>query len=120
MRLTIPSKSFCSIAAVLRLILTAIYGTAALSPELALAVTRFLPLALPCVAGCALALISVFDLNRQLARAADIRAFLLLAQRQTATAASIRALQRVIGRVEEFLSREISEWYTLSQEPRYN
>lgn len=109
----------CSVFAVTRSVFVGLFGTEGLSVETARTVSRFLPLALPCLAGCALALISVFDLNRQLARSREMEAFLVSAREQTAACQSVFALQRAIGRTEHFLAREIADWYTLSQEPRY-
>lgn len=109
----------CSGLAVIRAVVTGVFGTTGLAPDLVHTLNHFLTLVLPCVAGCALALISVFDLNRQIARSREMESFLRSAREQTAGAGSVRALQRAIERIEEFLSREISEWYTLSQEPRY-
>lgn len=110
----------CSAAAVVRAIFIGVFGTVGLGPDLTHTLNHFLPLVLPCIAGCALALISVFDLNRQLARSREMENFLITAREQAATSQNVRALQRVVERVERFLSREISEWYTLSREPRYS
>lgn len=110
----------CSGLAVARAIVTGVFGTAGLDPGIIHTLNHFLPLVLPCVAGCALALISVFDLNRQIARSHEMEGFLRSAREETSAVGSVRALQRTIERVEQFLSREISEWYTLSREPRYS
>jgi len=110
----------CSAAAVCRAIFAGVVGTVGLGPDLTHTLNHFLPLVLPCIAGCALALISVFDLNRQLARSREMETFLLGAREQAAASQSVPALQRVVERAERFLSREISEWYTLSREPRYS
>ena len=109
----------CSLSAVLRGILVGIFGTAGFSIEFVHTVSQFLPLVLPCLAACALALISVFDLNRQLARSREMEVFLASAREQTAVCENMHALQRAITRTERFLAREIADWYTLSQEPRY-
>jgi hypothetical protein len=106
--------------AVARAIVVGAFSINGFGPEVVHALNHFLPLVLPCVAGCALALISVFDLNRQIARSRETEAFLTSARDEASAAGSVRVLQRAIQRVEQFLSREIAEWYTLSQEPRYS
>jgi hypothetical protein len=110
----------CSVLAVLRAILAGIFGTAGLSPSMALTVDDFLPLALPCIAGCALGLVSVFDFNRQMVHSQEMEGFLQAAREEVEDARSVRSLQRAVERIERLLAREISEWYTLSQEPRYS
>lgn len=109
----------CSGLAIVRAVLVGIFGTAGFSLEVVHTISHFLPLVLPCLAGCALALISVFDLNRQLARSREMEAFLDAAREQTAACQNVYALQRAIARTERYLTREIGEWFTLSQEPRY-
>lgn len=108
-----------SILAVVRAVLVGVFGLHGLGTDVVHTLSHFLPLVLPCLAGCALALISVFDLNRQLGRSREMEAFLSIAREQTAACPNVYALQRVIARTEHFLAREISDWYTLSQEPRY-
>jgi len=111
---------FCSGFAVVRAVFIGLFGTIWLRPEVAHTLNHFVPLVLPCIAGCALALISVFDFNRQLARSREVESFLLIAREQAYASQSVRSLQRVVERAEWFLAREISEWYTLSREPRYS
>lgn len=110
----------CSGLAVARAVIASLFGTTGLGPDVVHTLNHFLPLVLPCVAGCALALISVFDLNRQIARSREMETFLRRMREQACRAGSVRSLQRSIERTEQLLSREISEWYTLSQEPRYS
>lgn len=109
----------CSALAVLRGLLVGVFGIGGLGEELRHLVSYFLPLALPCLAGFFLALISVFDLNGQLARSRETEAFLASARAETAACSNIYALQRAVERTERFLSREVAEWFTRSQEPRY-
>jgi hypothetical protein len=109
----------CSALAVVRAVFVGIFGTHGLSAEVVHTLSHFLPLVLPCLAGCALALISVFDLNRELGRSREMEAFLAMARQQAAASQNVYALQRAIARTEHFLAREIADWYTLSQEPRY-
>lgn len=109
----------CSALAVLRGLLVGIFGIGGLGEELRHLVNHFLPLALPCLAGFALALISVFDLNSQVARSRETEDFLASARAETAACSNIYALQRAIERTERFLAHEIAEWFTRSREPRY-
>jgi hypothetical protein len=109
----------CSVLAVVRGVLVGIYGTVGLSEGVVHAVSHFLPLVLPGMAGCALALVSVFDLTRELGRSHEMEVFLASAREQTAACQNVYALQRAIARTEQVLAREIADWYTLSQEPRY-
>ncbi len=108
-----------SALAVLRGLFAGLYGTDSLGPEASRTLTHFLPLALPCLAGCALALISVFDLNRKLAHSCTLTTFLIAARAETEACQNLNALQRAIARTEHYLAREIADWFTLGQEPRY-
>ena len=107
-----------SVLAVLRGLFAGIHGTEGLSPEVGRTLTHFLPLALPGLAGCALALVSVFDLNGQLAHSRALTTFLSTARQEIQGCRNLSALQRVIGRTEHFLGREIADWYTLNLESR--
>ncbi|MFZ1536469.1 MAG: hypothetical protein WAT23_03685 [Chromatiaceae bacterium] len=108
-----------SALAVLRGLFAGLYGTDGLSLEASRTLTHFLPLALPGLAGCALALISVFDLNGQLAHSRSLTNFLIAARAQTQACHNLYALQRAIARTERYLAREIADWFALGQEPRY-
>ncbi len=108
-----------SALAVLRGLFAGLYGTDGLSLEASRTLTHFLPLALPGLAGCALALISVFDLNGQLAHSRGLTNFLIAARAQTQACHNLYALQRAIARTERYLAREIADWFALGQEPRY-
>ncbi len=110
---------FFSALAVLRGLFAGVYGTDTLSLEANLTLTHFLPLALPCLAGCALALVSVFDLNGKLAHSSTLTTFLIAARAETQACHNLNALQRAIARTEHYLAREIADWFTLGQEPRY-
>lgn len=110
---------FFSALAVLRGLFAGVYGTDSLSLEASRTLTHFLPLALPGLAGCALALISVFDLNGQLAHSRALTNFLIAARAETQACHNLYALQRAIARTERYLAREIADWFALGQEPRY-
>lgn len=110
---------FFSALAVLRGLYAGMYGTEGFSPEVTRTLSHFLPLALPGLAGCALALVAVFDLNGQLAHSRALVYFLLAARQEVETCQHPPALQRAIARVEHYLAREIADWFTLSQESRY-
>ncbi|MCC7280535.1 MAG: hypothetical protein IT487_19785 [Chromatiaceae bacterium] len=110
---------FFSALAVLRGLFVGLYGTEGFSLEAGRTLTHFLPLALPGLAGCALALISVFDLNGQLAHSRALTNFLFAARAETRACHHLYALQRAIARTERYLAREIADWFALGQEPRY-
>lgn len=110
---------FFSALAVLRGLYAGMFGTAGLGPEVSRTLTHFLPLALPCLAGCALALVSVFDLNGQLAHSRALTRFLLAARHEVQACQHPPALRRAIARVEHYLAREIADWFTLGQDPRH-
>jgi len=110
---------FFSTLAVLRGLFAGLYGTEGLGLEVSRTLNHFLPLALPCLAGCALALISVFDLNGQLAHSRALTAFLVRARLEIQGCQNLYALQRAIAHTEQYLAREIADWFTLSQDPRY-
>jgi hypothetical protein len=83
-------------------------------------VQSFLPIALPLAAGCTLSLISVFDINRQLARSRAMEALLLKCREQIAKSESLPGLRRAVENVENALASEVFEWFTLFRYPRFN
>lgn len=109
----------CSALAVSRGLFVNLFGMEGLDAETSRFMSQFLPLALPCLAGSALALVSVFDLNGQLARAREAVAFLTAARDRAADCRNVYALQRAIVWTEGYLTREIADWFTLSRQPRY-
>ncbi len=107
-----------SVLAVVRGLFVGLYGTPGFSPEVSRTLTHFLPLALPGLAGCALALVSVFDLNGQLAHSRALTTFLAAARREIQACQHVPALGRAIARVEHYLAQEIAAWFILSQDSR--
>ena len=108
-----------SALAVLRGLFVGLFGTEGYSLGVSRTLTQFLPLALPCLAGCALALVSIFDLNGQLAHSRTLTTFLIAARAQAQACQTLHALQRAIARTERHLAREIADWFILGQEPCY-
>jgi hypothetical protein len=80
----------------------------------------FLPIALPLAAGCALSLISIFDLNRQLARARAMQGVLEASRLQVEKSESLPTLRRAVENTENAFAGEVFEWFTLFRYPRFN
>ena len=80
----------------------------------------FLPIALPLAAGCALSLISVFDLNRQLSRSRAMESLLIKAREQIEKCESVASLRRAVEHAENAFASEVFEWFTLFRYPRFN
>jgi len=83
-------------------------------------VQSFLPIALPLAAGCTLSLISIFDINRQLARSRAMESLLIKAREQIEKSESLPSLRRAVENVENALAGEVFEWFTLFRYPRFN
>jgi len=83
-------------------------------------VQSFLPIALPLAAGCTLSLISIFDINRRLARSRAMESFLIKAREQVEKSQSLPGLRRAVENVENALASEVFEWFTLFRYPRFN
>jgi hypothetical protein len=84
------------------------------------ALQSFLPIALPLAAGCALSLISIFDLNRQLARSKAMESLLKKARSQIEKCESLPSLRRAVENTENAFASEVFEWFTLFRYPRFN
>ena len=82
-------------------------------------VQSFLPIALPLAAGCTLSLISIFDINRQLARSRAMEALLIKSREQIENSKSLPSLRRAVENVENALASEVFEWFTLFRYPRF-
>ena len=108
-----------SAAAVARTIFTALAGVP-LSELVVHALRSFLPIALPLAAGSALSLISIFDLNRQLASSKAMEAALRTARRQIEKCESFSSLRRAVENTENAFAGEFFEWFTLFRFPRFN
>jgi hypothetical protein len=80
----------------------------------------FLPIALPLAAGCLLALISIFDLHRQIARSKAMQDRLTGIRSQIEKAASLSSMRRAVENAENSFAAELLEWFTLYRYPRFN
>jgi len=103
-----------------RTIFTALISTPPSGPLIRQTLHSFLPIALPLAAGCALSLISIFDLNRQLARAKAMEALLKTVRNQVEKCENLSSLRRAVGHAENAFSAEVFEWFTLFKYPRFN
>jgi hypothetical protein len=83
-------------------------------------VQAFFPIALPLAAGCTLSLISIFDINRQLARSKAMEALLIKLCEQIQKTDHLPGLRRAVENVENALASEVFEWFTLFRYPRFN
>ena len=84
------------------------------------ALRSFLPIALPLAAGCALSLISIFDLSRQIASSKAMEAALQVARQQIEKCESFSSLRRAVENTENAFVGEFFEWFTLFRFPRFN
>jgi hypothetical protein len=84
------------------------------------ALKSFLPIALPLAAGCALSLISIFDLTGQLARSRAMESLLNKARDQIEKCESLPSLRRAVENTENAFASEVFEWFTLFRYPRFN
>jgi hypothetical protein len=80
----------------------------------------FLPIALPLAAGCALSLISIFDLSRQLASSKAMESALQTARQQIEKCENFSSLRRAVENTENAFAGEFFEWFTLFRFPRFN
>ncbi len=110
---------FFSLVAIGRGIFVATAGTKWFGPELGRIISSFLPFALPLVAGCALSLISIFDLHRQLARSRDMKLRLIAFRDQILQSDNMVTLQNAVEKVEKLFAEEFLEWFVLSRDPRF-
>jgi hypothetical protein len=84
------------------------------------ALQSFLPIALPLAAGCALSLISIFDLSRQLASSRAMQNALQTARHQIEKCENFSSLRRAVENTENAFAGEFFEWFTLFRFPRFN
>ncbi len=105
--------------AITRGIFVATVGVNRFNPELGRVVASFLPFALPLAAGCALSLISIFDLHRQLARSHEMKKRLTAARNQIAQSENIVTLQNAVEKAEKLFAQEFLEWFVLFRNPRF-
>jgi hypothetical protein len=76
-------------------------------------VFQFLPIVLPVVAAAFVALVSINDLHRRVARYREMCELLEAAHRQAGVTHSWRSLEQLVRQTERALLREVLEWHTL-------
>lgn len=74
---------------------------------------QFLPIVLPVVAAAFVALVSINDLNRRVARYREMCELLEAAHRQAGVTHSWRSLEHLVRHTERALLHEVLEWHTL-------
>lgn len=74
---------------------------------------QFLPIVLPVVAAAFVALVSINDLHRRVARYREMCGLLEAAHRQAGVTHSWRSLEHLVRHTERALLREVLEWHTL-------
>jgi hypothetical protein len=74
---------------------------------------QFLPIVLPVVAAAFVALVSINDLHRRVARYREMCELLEAAHRQAGVTHSWRSLEQLVRQTERALLREVLEWHTL-------
>jgi hypothetical protein len=109
-----------SAAAVARTLYTAFVTIPGTGQPMAEALQAFLPIALPLAAGCALSLVSIFDLNRQLASSRAMESALKTAREQVEKCENFSSLRRAVENTENAFAGEFFEWFTLFRFPRFN
>lgn len=106
----------CSALAIGRTIFVAVAGVSpSFNPLLSRTIETFLPIALPLAAGYLLSLISVFDLNRQLARSRAMEERLQIAKVQVESCENLVTLDHVVHNTENAFAGELLEWFTVSK-----
>jgi hypothetical protein len=73
----------------------------------------FLPISLPAVAALMLAIISINDLGRRVARFKDMRALLEISRAQVASCQTWNSLEHVVLKTERALLQEVIEWHSI-------
>jgi hypothetical protein len=106
----------CSALAIARTIFVVVVGVPpSFNPVLSRTIDTFLPIALPLAAGYLLSLISVFDLNRQLARSKAMEEQLQIAKVQVESCENLVTLEHVVHSTENAFAGELLEWFTISK-----
>jgi conflict system pore-forming effector with SLATT domain len=111
---------FSSGLAISRGVFAATTGLDRLDPTFDRIVESFLPIALPLAAGCALSLISIFDLHRQLARSREMKMRLKAAGDQIEMCENFVTLQTAVEKAEKLCGEEFLEWFMLFKNPRFH
>lgn len=84
------------------------------------AIQSFLPIVLPAAAGCAISLISIFDLGRQLTNSREMQSLLAQARSRVERCENLPSLRRVVESTENAFAAEFLEWFTMFRLPRFN
>lgn len=87
-------------------------------PAVTNVVLSFLPIVLPLGAGCALSLISIFDLGRQLESSRRMERLLREAHLRIEKCENLSSLRRAVANIENTLAAEFLEWFALFKSPR--
>jgi len=74
----------------------------------------FLPISLPVVAAALLSLVSVFDLQRRVARYREMSHLLTHCRSQIAFCETWNGIERVVQRTERALLQEVLEWHSIT------
>jgi len=85
----------------------------ALNPEFVAIAFHFLPIVLPVVAAAFIALMSINDLHRRVARYREMCHMLEAAHKQIAVTHTWHSLEHLVRRTERALLQEVLEWHTL-------
>jgi hypothetical protein len=109
-----------SASAITRALYAALFLTPQSDPLVWRAFHSFLPIALPLAAGCALSLIAIFDLNRQLGRANAMEKVLATQRSQLEKCDDLPTLRRAVENAENAFAADLFEWFTLYKYPRFN
>jgi len=108
------------VATVLAIVCTAAYALHAtlhwgeLPLRLEQLVFYFLPISLPVIAAAFLSLVSVFDLQRRVARYREMIHLLKTCRSQIAYCETWNGIERVVQRTERALLQEVLEWHSLT------
>jgi hypothetical protein len=103
-----------------RTLFAAVVGLPAAHPLFTRFMQSFLPIALPLAAGCALSLISIFDLARQLESSRAMENVLETVRDRIGRCENLSSLRRAVESAENTFAGEFLEWFTLFKFPRFH
>ncbi len=107
-------SSFLAIAVVLAGALHAALGDPLMKGWMEAGVFVFGPIVLPVLAAGFIALISINDLHRRVARCHEMRIRLETARKEVAFVQTWGALERVVAKAERALLKEVFEWHSIT------
>lgn len=108
-----------ALSTILAIVCTAAYALhhslhfAPAPPLVAAFISQFLPIVLPAIAAAFIALISINDLHRRVARYREMCHFLESAHRQITVTHTWRSVEHLVRQTERTLLQEVLEWHTL-------